>query len=190
VDSLRVNALALQKAIPAAASADAGRAGAGGGRGGGAAFGARPLNAAATVGEQATAKSIAGPQIIDPRIAGCWLVIDSVPSRAYVIKFIDPVATDVQRAAARPLAERGAVVPKAAPRELSRAPVGARVEHTSPRMISADSSFSAEWITGNERTTLLFTVRGDTLAGSMRRSAVDIMYPLVAVRAARVQCPQ
>lgn len=193
-DSLKVNALALQKPVSAAASADAGRAGAGavggagGGRGGRAAFGARPLNVAANAREQMSPQSAASSQIIDPRISGCWLVIDSGPSRVYVIDFIDPIVTDVQGAAAKPLEERRPV-PMAAPRELSRPPVGVRVEHTTPRMISADSSFSAEWITGNERTTLLFTVRGDTLAGTTRRAAGDVAFPVVALRAVRAQCP-
>jgi hypothetical protein len=186
-DSLKVNALALQKPAAAAVSADVGRASAGGRGGGRAAPGARQM-AGANVREQMASPS-ASAQIIDPRLSGCWLVIDSVPSRVFVLNFIDPIVTDAQRAAAKPFVERGTVGGMAAPRELTQPPAGARVEHTTPRMIGADSSFSAEWVTGNERTTMLFTVRGDTLAGTTRRAAGDIAYPVVPVRAVRAQCP-
>ena len=53
-----------------------------------------------------------------------------------------------------------------------------------------DSSYVAEFIDELGRSDLAFTVSGDTLRGAMRRSAGDVRYPAIELRAVRVVCPR
>jgi hypothetical protein len=53
-----------------------------------------------------------------------------------------------------------------------------------------DSSNVAEFVDALGRSEMTFTVAGDTLRGTMRRSAADVRYPATELRAVRVVCPR
>jgi hypothetical protein len=53
-----------------------------------------------------------------------------------------------------------------------------------------DSSYVAEFVDALGRSEMTFTVAGDTLRGTMRRSAGDVRYPATELRAVRVVCPR
>jgi len=164
-----------------------GIAGGGGGRGG---RGARSDDAAA---EQA--KSLADASAIDPRLAGCWLRVDSAALRTAarqereraapmridtLLRFIGPVVTDVVTlasplpATAQALARvNSPPVPIVEQGVIGSSLVIPPVSINATVIRGADSSFNAEWYEPRGRTVIEFRVSGDTLRGTARPIVVQ-----------------
>jgi hypothetical protein len=149
--------------------------------------------------------SASGPA--HPLLAGCWRQIDDgvlVTGRDAgglrservtgavdtLLRFIGPVATD--------MASPPAALPLTAADPARRVMGGGRGGRAAASAVPAavinafaqrqpDSTFVAELVSGETRTRLVFSVQGDTVRGTSRRSAGDVSYPagaFVAVRTA------
>jgi hypothetical protein len=146
---------------------------------------------------------------IDGRLAGCWVQIDSagapvsfvspapemdaVARDVVGLRFIAPVATDLPlatRMGAGRGGGRGGRAGSEPSRSLAPQPrLTAMPMNATTRML-ADSSYAAEFVDARGRAEMTFTVAGDTIRGTMRRSAADVRFPVVAFRAVRAECPQ
>ena len=142
---------------------------------------------------------------VDARLVGCWAPVDSSQrfrdGGQFMLRFVGPAITDVIETTGRAAAGGGrggrtgagrqtnAATP---PASAATAPVGtlsrARVQNAPVRML-ADSSYVTEWIATDGRTTLSFTVRGDTLRGTSRLSAGDVGFSAQPFSAMRTVCP-
>lgn len=170
--------------------------------------------------EQGVVGAVRRDQARDARLAGCWARIDTtgamtsfaVPGRELAaasagimaMRFIGPVVTDVvlpgdtaRRSGVVGGAGRGggraagtaggnALAQRAEARER---PAIIGPFNATARMLP-DSSYVAEFIDELGRADLSFRVSGDTLRGTMRRSAADVRYPATELRAVRVACPR
>jgi hypothetical protein len=156
-----------------------GTMGGGGGRGG---------RGGASLAAAAAAKSLAQ---LEPSLAGCWAAASTADARAnelrdaapFVLRFIEPVVTDVVRP---PLAR--ATQSEAARFAAAPAPPGARVQNATARRTS-DTTYVAEWIESGGRVEMTFGVRADTLRGTTVLSSGDARFAPRPLLATKVLCP-
>jgi hypothetical protein len=149
------------------------------------------------------ASEVSADQLVDPRLTGCWREVPDTarvvqggagrgggraggragrsgaadvraPIEA-VIRFIPPAVTDVIR--------NDTATPP--PQRLS--PDIASLNLIARR--TDDSTFVADWITETSRTLLVFRVHGDTLRGTRRVGAGDVMFLPREFLALRIVCP-
>jgi len=150
---------------------------------------------------------------LDARLAGCWVQVDSagtpvsfVYSAAeadaaardiVALRFVAPVATDLAGvlAGAPAMAAgvgggRGGRGAREAARALAPQPRLTAVPTKAFTRMLPDSSYAAEFVDARGHSEMTFTVAGDTLRGTMRRSAGDVRFPVVPFRAERADCPR
>lgn len=165
-----------------------------------------PPTAALPRVEQGVVGQVAGsvpPRVVETRLAGCWIRIDSagsaqtfafsgaeldVPLRDVVgLRFITPVATDLalaQRSAGGRGGRPAASVPVTGRLRLTALPVNATTRAVT------ESTFVAEFIDAQGRAQMDFAISQDTLRGTLRRTAADLRYPPVAFVGVRADCPR
>ena len=158
--------------------------------------------------EQGMVGAVSSPGArLDGRLAGCWMQIDSVGTPVSFVysvadvdaaapgivglRFIAPVATDLAGAAVGGRGGgRGGRATSELARTLTQQPRLAVVPTNAFTTIRPDSSYAAEFVDARGRAEMTFTVAGDTIRGTMRRSAGDLRFPVVTFRAVRADCPR